>query len=86
MSAALEQRFLSFLASVPGSESLDELLGGKGFSGQRRADYLLFERRVIVEVKSLKTDTSPRSNPRLNTIENGRTFHSSMARSNSAKS
>ena len=58
MSTELEQRFLSFLRGIPGSESLDELLCGEQYYGQRRVDYLLFERRVIVEVKSLETDTS----------------------------
>ncbi len=60
MPTALEQRFLNFLSTVPGSESLDDLLCGEAYSGQRRADYLLFDRSVIVEVKSLETDTSPK--------------------------
>ena len=60
MPSALERRFLSFLASLPGAESLDILLAGRRYSGERRADYLLFGRRVIVEVKSLETDTSPK--------------------------
>lgn len=58
MSSSLEQRFLNFLATLPGSESLDQLLAGHEYVGERRADYLLFDRRLIVEVKSLETDTS----------------------------
>ena len=58
MPSALERRFLNFLATLPGAESLDDLLAGERYVGERRADYLLFERRVIVEVKSLEADTS----------------------------
>ena len=60
MSTALERRFLKFVGSVPESESLDALLAGAQFDGERRADYLLFDRRVILEVKSLEVDTSPK--------------------------
>jgi hypothetical protein len=60
VSNALERRFLGFLASVPGSESLDEVLAGPEFEGERRADFLLFGRKVILEVKSLEIDTSPK--------------------------
>lgn len=58
MPSNLERRFLTFLAALPGSESLDDLLGGERYAGERRADYLLFGRRIIVELKTLKTDTS----------------------------
>lgn len=58
MPSDLESRFLRFLAALQGAESLDDLLGGPKFDGQRRADYLLFGRRVILELKSLETDTS----------------------------
>jgi hypothetical protein len=58
MSSALERRFLQFLSGIPGAESLDELLVGAKYDGERRADFLLFDRRVILEVKSLEVDTS----------------------------
>jgi hypothetical protein len=58
MASDLERRFLHFLAGIPGAESLDELLAGDKYKGERRADFLLFDRRVILEVKSLETDTS----------------------------
>lgn len=57
MPSHLESRFLRFLSALPGAESLDDLLGDSKFDGQRRADYLLFGRRVILELKSLETDT-----------------------------
>lgn len=58
MSSVLERRFLNFLSGIPGAESLDQLLSGEQYKGERRADFLLFDRRVIVEVKSLEVDTS----------------------------
>ena len=58
MSSALERRFLHFLSGIPGAESLDELLSGEQYKGERRADFLLFDRRVIIEVKSLEVDTA----------------------------
>jgi len=60
VSTSLERRFLNFLGSVPGAESLDVLLAGAEFDGERRADFLLFGRKVILEVKSLEVDTSPK--------------------------
>lgn len=60
MSTALERRFLAFLSTIPGAESLDRLMSSVEFDGERRADFLLFDRRVILEVKSLQTDTSPK--------------------------
>lgn len=62
MSTALERRFLSFLGALPGAESLDVLLAGSEFDGERRADFLLFGRKVIVEVKSLEADPNPKVN------------------------
>lgn len=60
MTTALERRFLAFLSSVPGSESLDGLLAGAEFDGQRRADFLLLDRKIVLEVKSLEVDVSPK--------------------------
>ena len=71
---ALELRFLKFLAAIPGSESLDDLLRGSEYDGERRADYLLFDRRVIVEVKSLETDTSPKAEEEMSRHEDREDF------------
>jgi hypothetical protein len=60
MSSELEQRFFRFLELLPGTESLDTLLASSAYEGERRADYLLFDRKVIIEVKSLEIDTSPK--------------------------
>jgi hypothetical protein len=60
MASDLETRFHAFMASFPGTESLDIILADPEFNGNRRADYLLFDRRVIIELKSLEVDTSPK--------------------------
>lgn len=60
MPTELESRFHSFIASLPHAESIDSLLAGPKFDGEKRADYLVFNRRVIIELKSLEVDTSPK--------------------------
>ena len=60
MTTALETRFLNFLHALPGAESLDVLLGNVEFDGERRADFLLFGRNAILEVKSLEVDPYPK--------------------------
>lgn len=60
MPSDLESRFHSFITSLPHAESIDSLLAGPEFNGEKRADYLVFDRRVIIELKSLEIDTSPK--------------------------
>jgi len=56
----LKQRLLDFLAALPGAESLDapNVLPAR-YSGDR-ADFALFGRSLVVEVKSLQRDPTPR--------------------------
>lgn len=56
--ASLEERFTRFLKSLPGTESIDELLPPGKLKDNRRADFLLRNREVIVELKTLKSDTA----------------------------
>lgn len=65
MTTELERRFLRFVSQLPGSESLDALLSGQAYAGERRADFLLFDRKVILEVKSLEVDTSYKAHAEL---------------------
>ena len=74
MATGLERRFLSFLSQLPGSESLDVLLHGQAYAGERRADFLLFDRKVIVEVKSLEVDTSHKAEAELDRHRNRSDF------------
>jgi hypothetical protein len=55
----LEARFLKFLAALPASERIDGL-SLPHREGIEIADFLLAEREVIVEVKSLEKDTTPK--------------------------
>lgn len=52
----LLERFEAFVAAVRGFESIDALLKGAHVEGKKRADYLLWERKIIVEQKVLITD------------------------------
>jgi hypothetical protein len=52
----LKTRFEEFIATLPGAESIDALMARHGLRGQERADYLAFDRKVIIEQKSLEVD------------------------------
>jgi hypothetical protein len=54
----LSRRFDAYLRSVRGFESVDTLLDGVHLEGTKRADYLLWNRSVIVEQKTLESDPS----------------------------
>jgi hypothetical protein len=56
----LEARLNAFLESLPDAESVDALIPSGSHPGKKRADYLLADRKVVVEVKLLATDTSPK--------------------------
>ena len=60
MPPTLEERVTSFFRSLPGAEAIDEILDPSAFEGKQRADFLLEARRIIVELKTLKTDASPK--------------------------
>lgn len=49
-------RFREFLGQLPGAESLDDLAFLAPDVVSHRADYLLFQRSMIVEIKQLETD------------------------------
>lgn len=56
----LENRFKQFMASIHGVESVDTLLPPGSFEHKERADYLCANRRIVVELKTLKVDPSPK--------------------------
>jgi hypothetical protein len=60
MAESLESRFTEFLKSLPGSESIDALTLPVDPRHRRKADFLLADRKIIVELKTLTTDTSPK--------------------------
>lgn len=63
MPVNLEGRFHAFLSSLPGSEDIDQLQLPLLVSRGRRADFLLANREVIVEIKTLSVDTSTKIEP-----------------------
>ncbi len=54
----LEDRFKQFFGSLPGIEPIDTLFPAGSFPNKRRADYLLAQRSIVIELKTLKNDTS----------------------------
>jgi hypothetical protein len=64
MSTSLEDRFHSFMKSVSFTESIDALLLDKQYKerqkDKQRAYYFLFNRKLILELKTLVEDPSPK--------------------------
>lgn len=58
--ATLESRFTRFLEGLPGAESIDRLALPDDAQHRRKADFLLADRKVIVELKALTDDPSPK--------------------------
>jgi hypothetical protein len=54
--ANLVERFEAFIKTVRGFESIDDLLKDVHLKGKKRADYLLWDRQIIVEQKVLVND------------------------------
>lgn len=52
----LQERFESFISTLRGFERIDDLLRGARHERRKRADYLLWNRKVIVEQKVLVSD------------------------------
>lgn len=53
----VEARFIAFAKSLPGAECIDELDLTLKQKEARKADFLFDNRRIVCELKSLKTDT-----------------------------
>lgn len=58
MKDTLEHRFTTFLSSLPGAENIDCIDMPVAKRDRKKADFFLNNRSVVVEVKSIKTDTS----------------------------
>ena len=56
MNDSLNERFKKFLTQLPRSESIDEIRLPKDAQEEKRADFLVENRRVIIELKSLECD------------------------------
>jgi hypothetical protein len=53
---SLRERFEDFISTLDGYENIDDLMKERDPSGKQRADYLLADRSIIVEQKTLETD------------------------------
>jgi hypothetical protein len=68
--STLQQRFETFIRTVRGFESIDELLKTVHLEGKRRADYLLWDRQIIVEQKVLVEDPADKPQKFFNGLVN----------------
>ena len=53
---SLEERFNKFLGQLEGAENIDTLFSEEKIQSGKRADFLLKNRQIILELKTLKTD------------------------------
>jgi hypothetical protein len=68
--ADLLKRFEAFIKTVRGFESIDELLKDVHLEGKKRADYLLWDRQIIVEQKVLLDDPTDKAQKFVNQLMN----------------
>ena len=62
---SLEDRFQAFLDQLDDAESIDDSLSDTELSHGMRADFLLDQRRIVLEVKSLEADPEYKIKKRL---------------------
>jgi hypothetical protein len=66
----LRERFEMFIKTMRGFESIDELLKDVHLEGKKRADYLLWDRQIIVEQKILVNDPADKPQKFINQLIN----------------
>jgi hypothetical protein len=62
---SLEERFKAFLGQLDGAESIDDTLSDAELAHGKRADFLLDDRRIVLEMKSLEADPEYKIEQRL---------------------
>src|SRR5438105_8487061 len=66
---AFRDRFALFVKTISGSECIDELSQTETQRSAKKADFFFENRRIICELKNLKTDTSPKIEKLLEPLE-----------------
>jgi hypothetical protein len=56
MTSSLNDRFKTFLSRLPSAEAIDDLKLPPEFDESKRADFLIENRKVIIELKALESD------------------------------
>jgi hypothetical protein len=74
MKIPLEVRFKQFLALHQETENIDEVIPPYAFDGKKRADYLLANRKIILELKTLETDTSAKAQKEIDKHQHRKDF------------
>ncbi len=65
MTAKLNDRFKKFLSQLPLAEAIDDLRLSTEFDESKRADFLIENRKAIIEIKSLESDPKYKINTEL---------------------
>ena len=60
MKSSLNERFKAFISQLPLAEVIDDLDLPAEFNEKRRADFLIENRKAIIELKSLESDQEPK--------------------------
>ena len=66
----LEARMIAFLSRFEGAENIDEQISEDALSKGKRADFLLDERRIVLELKTLKANPAGKIDERLSVHRN----------------
>jgi hypothetical protein len=56
MTGSLNERFKAFIAQSPSAEVIDKLALPSEFDESKRADFLIENRKAVIELKSLEVD------------------------------
>ena len=56
MTDSLNERFKAFISQLPNAEVVDDLSLPSAFDQSKRADFLVENRKAVIELKSLESD------------------------------
>ncbi len=65
----LEDRFYDFLSQLSGSENIDTMITEDILSHKKRADFLLGNRKIVLEIKTLKSDPEGKIQKQIKELE-----------------
>ncbi|WP_123631186.1 hypothetical protein [Salinisphaera orenii] len=71
---SLEARFKRFLITLDGTEDIDGRLSEQELKGGQRADYLLNDRAIVLELKSLEVDPAEKLQRKISEYESRSEF------------
>lgn len=66
MASSIKERFKAFISQLPSAEVIDDLDLPSEFDDEKRADFLIENRRTIIELKTLESDPEYKVHNELN--------------------